>query len=64
MNVIECLKSEGLLKEGEREPRFREISDGLYRCEDDEFMQGLPKPKEPFISYHQLCQDRSEYKPR
>ncbi|MFZ0232412.1 MAG: hypothetical protein WA306_09360 [Candidatus Acidiferrales bacterium] len=62
MDFIECLKQEGLLKDGDREPRYRTISEGLWTIEDEEFMKTLPKPTGKFISYHQLLQGHSKCK--
>jgi len=62
MNLRESLIAEGLLDSHSPEPRFRVIFEGLYCCEDEEFMKHLPKTTGQFISYQQLCQDRPAYK--
>jgi hypothetical protein len=64
MNSSDESKIEGLLKDGEREPHFRTISDGLYYCDDEEFMKTLPASTGHFISYHQLHQDQSKRIPQ
>jgi hypothetical protein len=61
-NIRESLIADGLLDGEAPTPRFRIISNGLYYCEDGDFIKQLPKPTGEFISYHQLRPDLLAYK--